>query len=81
MFYKAGECFPLFGPLACLIQLDAVIELIEPNDCPQYLQVYFDFSLPSYSLCFPLFGPSGCLMQLDAVKLETLENFCPQYSQ
>jgi len=34
---------------------------IEDEDVPQYLQVYLDFSEPSYNLCLPLPGPFGCL--------------------
>ncbi|MDY0401667.1 MAG: hypothetical protein RBQ75_08245 [Bacteroidales bacterium] len=45
--YKAGECFPLLGPLGCLMQFTDVIELIELNVIPQYLQVYLVFSEPS----------------------------------
>ena len=45
--YRAGECFPLFWPSGWRRQEQAVIELIVENCCPQYLQVYRDFSLPS----------------------------------
>jgi hypothetical protein len=77
--YMAGACFPLPTPLGCLRQLNAVNEVKLLKDCPQCLQVYLLFSLPSYNLCFPF--PAGCLEQLNAVKLETDENICPQYSQ
>ncbi|WP_329903109.1 hypothetical protein [Porphyromonas pogonae] len=46
-FYNAGACLPLPAPLGGLEQLDAVNEESEEKDCPQYLQVYFAFSLPS----------------------------------
>ncbi|MEG2162278.1 MAG: hypothetical protein RRY62_13835 [Chryseobacterium sp.] len=54
---------------------------IEDADVPQYLQVYLDFSEPSYNLCLPLPEPLGCLEQELAVKLETLDALVPQYSQ
>ena len=63
------------------MQFPAVIEEIEPKVCPQYLQVYLLFSLPSESLWRPLQVPLGCRIQLPTVKEDTEENFCPQYSQ
>ena len=57
--YSAAECFPFAGPLGCREQVDAVkLEIVE-EVVPQYLQLYFDFSLPSYNLCLPLAGPRG----------------------
>lgn len=50
-------------------------------DEPQYLQVYFDFSLPSYKTCFPLLGPKGCLEQFEDVSELILEAFDPQFWQ
>jgi hypothetical protein len=79
--YKAGACLPLFDPFGYLGQLEAVIAETELNDCPQYLQAYLCFSLPSYNLCLPLFDPSGCRGQFEIVNADTLEYFCPQYSQ
>ncbi len=48
---------------------------------PQYLQVYWGFSVPSYTLWKPLFGPSGWRGHLAAVSALTLAKFIPQYSQ
>ena len=36
--YKAGECFPLLGPLGCLIQFADVKLATFANFCPQYSQ-------------------------------------------
>ena len=44
---------------------------------PQYLQVYFGFSLPSYNECLLV----GLLEQEPDVNEETEEYFIPQYSQ
>jgi len=73
--HKAGECLPFANPSGCLGQELAVMLLIEEKVCPQYLHVYFDFSLPSYSSCFPFANPFGCLGHWFAVKEATLENF------
>lgn len=73
--YKAGECFPFANPSGCLGQGFAVILLIDEKVCPQYLHVYLDFSLPSYSSCFPLANPFGCQGHGLAVREATLENF------
>jgi hypothetical protein len=35
------------------MQLPAVNEEIDEEEVPQYLQLYFAFSEPSYNLCFP----------------------------
>lgn len=80
-FYNAGACLPLLLPAGCRIQLTLVKLLILEEFIPQYLQVYCDFSLPSYNLCLPLFEPNGCRMQLTLVKLLTLDALVPQYSQ
>jgi len=81
LFYNAGACFPLQNPFGCFEQeLDVNEDNVE-NCCPQYLQVYLVFSVPSYSLCFPLQNPLGCFEHELDVSEETLENFCPQYSQ
>ena len=44
---------------------------------PQYLQVYFGFSLPSYNECLFV----GLLEQERDVNVETDEYLLPQYSQ
>ena len=46
---------------------------------PQYLQVYKDFSSPSYSSWFPF--PDGCRWQGEAARLRTDVNFIPQFLQ
>ncbi|MDD3877478.1 MAG: hypothetical protein PHT69_12735 [Bacteroidales bacterium] len=45
--YNAGACLPFREPFGCFKQLAETIELMVPKLCPQYLQVYFGFSLPS----------------------------------
>ena len=75
--YKAGECLPF--PCGCLKhELDVKLD-IEERCVPQYLQVYFVFSLPSYRTCLP--RPSGCLLHELIVKLDTLDDFVPQFAQ
>ena len=79
--YKAGACFPLPAPFGCREhELEVILE-IEDECVPQYLQVYWDFSLPSYNECFPLPAPFGCLEQGLDVKLDTLDEDVPQYWQ
>lgn len=81
MRYNEGACFPLPGPFGCRVQ-PALVKLDKLDESvPQYLQVYLDFSLPSYNLCFPLPGPFGCLVQPALVNEDTLDAFVPQYSQ
>lgn len=80
-FYKVGAWYPLFGPLGCLGHPAAVMALMVLNLNPQYLQVYWGFSVPSYTLWKPLFGPSGCRGHLAEVRALTLVKFIPQYSQ
>jgi hypothetical protein len=79
--YSAGVCFPFPGPLGCLLQEFPVKLEIVADEVPQYLQLYCDFSEPSYNLCFPFPDPRGWRLQEFAVKLEILELFVPQYSQ
>jgi hypothetical protein len=81
MYHNAGACFPFPAPLGCLEHVDAVNELIEEYELPQYLHVYLLFSLPSYSLCLPFPAPFGCREHVDAVNDDTLEYLFPQYSQ
>lgn len=45
--YNAGACLPFKGPFGCRGQLAAVIAEMLLYVCPQYLQVYLLFSLPS----------------------------------
>ena len=45
--YNAGAWRPLHVPFGWRMQFPAVIEEIELKVCPQYLQVYLLFSLPS----------------------------------
>ena len=60
-FYSAGECV-LCGLLR---QGPTVKALIFGYEAPQYLQVYFDFSDPSYNSCF---FPYGFRLQGPTVK-------------
>jgi hypothetical protein len=78
-YYKAGSCLPLLLPKGCLGQCAPVrLEMVEALE-PQNLQLYFDFSDPSYKACRPLFEPSGCLGQCEPVNEEIEEAVIPQY--
>lgn len=79
--YNAGEWLPLLLPLGWYVQVAPVITRIEENFFPQYLQVYDDFSVPSYNLWRPLLGPSGWRGHVAEVNRRTSGNLCPQYSQ
>ena len=47
--YSAGECLPLLEPFGWREQdTDVKLESVE-EDVPQYLQLYFDFLVPSYN--------------------------------
>jgi hypothetical protein len=73
-FYNAGWCF-----FEGLFEQEFAVKFeIEECFIPQYLQVYCDFSLPSYNSCFL---PSGFLVQEFAVKFETLECLVPHHLQ
>ena len=71
--YKAGECFFV----GLFVQELAVSEARVECFIPQYLQVYCDFSDPSYSSCFLV----GLLVHELAVKEATLGCFTPQCLQ
>ena len=72
-FYKAGWCL-----FVGLFEQEPLVneDILEYCD-PQYLQVYFVFSLPSYNECLFV----GLLEQEPDVREETDEYFEPQYSQ
>ena len=59
-----------------LVRLEMVGDL-----APQYLQVYWDFSEPSYSICLPLLAPKGCLGHELEVRLDTVGDLAPPYLQ
>jgi hypothetical protein len=80
-FYIAGSCFPLPALSGCREQLMEVNDDILLLWLPQYLQVYFGFSLPSYNTCLPLPEPLGWREQLMDVSVETLDACAPQYLQ
>ena len=73
-FYIAGWCF-----LVGLFEQEKVVKLDKLEYfAPQNLQVYCDFSLPSYKACFL---PSGFFEQEKVVKLDTLEYLAPHHLQ
>jgi hypothetical protein len=43
----AGECLPFNVPFGCLTHVEEVKDEMLEELVPQYLHVYFDFSLPS----------------------------------
>jgi hypothetical protein len=71
--YKAGECFFV----GLFEQELAVSDKILGYFAPQNLQVYCDFSAPSYNSCFLL----GLLEQELTVNELTLGYFAPQCIQ
>lgn len=74
IFYSAGWCF-----FVGLFEHEFIhkVERFEYL-LPQHLQVYWDFSLPSYKACF---WPSGFFEQEFMVKVETLEYLFPHHLQ
>jgi len=73
--YRAGSWPPLEG---LLTQRAFTIANIVGNCSPQYLQVYLDFSEPSYSTWF---APPPCFAQRACTSAKTEGKAIPQYLQ
>jgi hypothetical protein len=73
--YRAGSCPPFDGFFK---QRAFTIANIVGNCSPQYLQVYLDFSDPSYNTWF---APPPCFAQRACTNAKTEGKPIPQYLQ